>query len=73
MNKRKAVISLAGYEDIFEDSMENGEREEVVRLPISQFIRFGTILFVCWTMKKWRNSKECQAIWHSDAGNRPSA
>ena len=30
MNKRKAVISLAGYEDIFEDSMENGEREEVV-------------------------------------------
>ena len=23
MNKRKAVISLAGYEDIFEDSMED--------------------------------------------------
>ena len=40
MNKRKAVISLAGYEDIFEDSMENGEREEVVRLPISQFHTF---------------------------------
>lgn len=40
MNKRKAVISLAGYEDIFEDSMENGEREEVVRLPISQFHMF---------------------------------
>ena len=49
MNKRKAVISLAGYEDIFEDSMENGEREEVVRLPISQFH-----IFVWWTMKKWR-------------------
>ena len=40
MNKRKAVISLAWYEDIFEDSMENGEREEVVRLPISQFHTF---------------------------------
>lgn len=40
MNKRKAVISLAGYEDIFEDSMETGEREEVVRLPISQFHTF---------------------------------
>ena len=36
MNKRKAVISLAGYEDIFEDSMENGEREEVVRLQIGR-------------------------------------
>lgn len=59
MNKRKAVISLAGYEDIFEDSMENGEREEVVRLPISQFHMFRNHPFVWWTMKNGGNGKEC--------------
>ena len=54
MNKRKAVISLAGYEDIFEDSMETGKGKKLSDSPSVSFICFGTILFVWWTMKKWR-------------------
>ena len=53
--KRKAVISLAGYEDIFEDSMgKTGKGKKLSDSPSVSFICFGTILFVWWTMKKWR-------------------